>query len=257
MTRTGKRLTYLTITLGIVVLLIAGCAFKDKAMEPWYLLKLESDDEAIRVAAAEKLGEMKSLKAVPLLVGLLRELPEPKLGRDLYFLITEVGERIRVVEMKDDYWEQLWLGKALVEIGVQGVPLLLECFRDEDYRFNENLFMDLFVRKTLQRIGPAAIPILTPALQSSNPNTRRLALLTLAKFGNASDEAVPSIATLLTDEHSGVRLAAAVALWHLGSASQRAVPELRKATSDSNENVRKAATEALKKIQGGNLKDDQ
>ena len=43
MTSKGKRLTYLTISLGVLVLLVAGYAFKDRAVEQWYLWKLESE----------------------------------------------------------------------------------------------------------------------------------------------------------------------------------------------------------------------
>ncbi len=68
MTGKGKRLTHLTISLGIVVLLVAGYAFKDKAVEQWYIWKLESEDEAIRVAAADKLADIGSVKAVPHLI---------------------------------------------------------------------------------------------------------------------------------------------------------------------------------------------
>ena len=39
------------------MLLVAGYAFKEKALEQWYLWKLESEDEATRVTAAEKLHD--------------------------------------------------------------------------------------------------------------------------------------------------------------------------------------------------------
>ncbi len=44
----GKRLTYLTISLGVIVLLIAGYAFKDRAVEQSYIWKLESEDKSVR-----------------------------------------------------------------------------------------------------------------------------------------------------------------------------------------------------------------
>ena len=66
MTKECKRLTHLTIGLGVLVLLIAGYAFWDKAVEQWYIWKLESEDKAIRVATAEKLADIGSvLKGLP------------------------------------------------------------------------------------------------------------------------------------------------------------------------------------------------
>ena len=45
------------------MLLIAGYAFKDKALEQWYLWELESEDEEKRKLAAERLGENRSVVA--------------------------------------------------------------------------------------------------------------------------------------------------------------------------------------------------
>ena len=78
MTGKGKHLTHLTISLGVLVLGIAGYAFKDKAMEEWYLWKLESEDEETQKAAAENLGEMQSVRAVAKILQVLREYEEPK-----------------------------------------------------------------------------------------------------------------------------------------------------------------------------------
>ncbi len=64
----GKRLTYLTIALGVLVLAIAGYASRDLALEQWFIWQLGSDDKAIQVAAAEKLAYFGSVRAVPHLI---------------------------------------------------------------------------------------------------------------------------------------------------------------------------------------------
>ena len=74
----GKRLTYLTIGTGLLVLLVAGFASKDKALEQWYLWKLESEDEETQKTAAEKLGELESVRAIPKLLQVLRDYQQPK-----------------------------------------------------------------------------------------------------------------------------------------------------------------------------------
>ncbi len=67
-TSKSKRLTHLTVWLGIAVLVIAGLVAKDSLVEFYWLSKLDSEIEAERKVAAIKLGEMKSVRAVPRLV---------------------------------------------------------------------------------------------------------------------------------------------------------------------------------------------
>ncbi len=40
-----KSITLFTVVFGVIVLLVAGYAFRDKAVERWYIWKLESEDE--------------------------------------------------------------------------------------------------------------------------------------------------------------------------------------------------------------------
>ena len=44
MIRKKQRFTLFTAVVGVTVLLVAGYAFKDKAVEHWYIWKLESED---------------------------------------------------------------------------------------------------------------------------------------------------------------------------------------------------------------------
>ncbi len=54
--------------VGIVVLVAAAFSLKPVILEQWYIWKLESEDKAIRVAAAEKLADIGSVRAVPHLI---------------------------------------------------------------------------------------------------------------------------------------------------------------------------------------------
>ena len=72
MTSKGKRLTYLTIALGVLVLLVAGYAFRDKAVEQWFLWKLNSEDEGDKKRAIEKLAEMGSVLALPVILRIVQ-----------------------------------------------------------------------------------------------------------------------------------------------------------------------------------------
>ncbi len=63
--RRGKSIAISTAVLGVVVLVAAGVAGKERIREEWYLHQLGSADDATRLHAAGALGEMKSIRAVP------------------------------------------------------------------------------------------------------------------------------------------------------------------------------------------------
>lgn len=69
----GKRLTHLTISLGVVVLVASGFALKRPILEQWYIWKLESKDESDFESAANKLAEMKSVRALEVLIKKLKD----------------------------------------------------------------------------------------------------------------------------------------------------------------------------------------
>ena len=70
MNRKSKTFALSTAVLGLVVLVAAGIAAKDTIREQWYLHRLENGAEEEQIVAAEKLGDMRSIRAIPLLLGL-------------------------------------------------------------------------------------------------------------------------------------------------------------------------------------------
>jgi hypothetical protein len=69
--RRGKVVSWSCLVGGVVVLGLCLFAFRERILEEWYIYRLGSDDQAVRLVAAEWLGEKKSLRAVPKLVGLI------------------------------------------------------------------------------------------------------------------------------------------------------------------------------------------
>ncbi len=63
--RPGKLIARWSAALALAVLLACAVVFRDEFLEQWYLWKLDSQDEASRLLAAEKLGELQSVRAVP------------------------------------------------------------------------------------------------------------------------------------------------------------------------------------------------
>ena len=69
MKRASKKvIVVLVAVLSVVVLVAAAFALKRPILEQWYLWELDSEDEQERKSAAEKLGEMGSVRAVPHLI---------------------------------------------------------------------------------------------------------------------------------------------------------------------------------------------
>jgi hypothetical protein len=67
----GKVLALSTVGVGVVVIVAAGFAGKDWIREEWYLRRLEWGDMDDQIVAADKLSEMRSVRAVPILVAKL------------------------------------------------------------------------------------------------------------------------------------------------------------------------------------------
>jgi HEAT repeat protein len=84
---------------------------------------------------------------------------------------------------------------------------LIEAFKDGDevVRANAADAIVLLTPKT-------AVPPLTLALKSNDPNVRAQAARTLGRIRHYTDEAVPGLVLLLRDENDDVRQAAAEAL---------------------------------------------
>ena len=236
MRRKGKRLTYLTISLGVLVLVAAGFAFKRPILEQWYLWELESEDEQERKLAAEKLGELRSVRAIPSLIRILRgeyAFPgEPNPGEPLILHYSS---------------------EALARIGAPAVPSLIEIFSDKiEAKKLKDPDDDPRVAAvfTLGKIGTPAVHALTGALDSQDKNVRAHAAASLGGIGPESNDAITALTARLKDEDMDVRRESAFALGSIGPAAEAAVPSLRGTLGDADDQVRRAAAKALKKIQG-------
>ena len=135
-----------------MVIVWAGIAFEEKLVEQWYLWKLDSAEEEEQKLAAEMLGQMKSRRAVPRLIEILRRAPKHEGGvRSVAFspdgtrLSTTVrltwkpfsGSTVRVWDTAT--WKPIsgdirshYSFKALVRVGRPAVPALLRLLEDTD-----------------------------------------------------------------------------------------------------------------------------
>jgi hypothetical protein len=75
----GRRVAVGAGVLGLLVLAGTAFALRDRLIEQWHLFRLESRDVSVRFRAAVRLGEMRSLRALPKLVDVLKETDERRL----------------------------------------------------------------------------------------------------------------------------------------------------------------------------------
>ena len=125
------------VVVGAVVIVWTGLAFQQKVLEQRYLWKLESSEEGDKELAAEKLGQMRSRRAIPQLVEILRRAStQPGAVRSVTF--SPDGGRI-FVALRDGLTEMRipshvrshYSYRALVRIGRPAVPALLRLLEDK------------------------------------------------------------------------------------------------------------------------------
>ena len=109
----------------------------------------------------------------------------------------------------------------------------------------------LFAIKTLQKIGPAAVPALVAVLKDDDAKVRRRATYALGRIGPAADAAIPDLVAAIKDATVEVRRVAVSALGRIGPAADAAIPDLVAALSDDDAKTQKSAAFALGRIGRG------
>lgn len=69
----GKRIALLAGTVAVIALAVAVLASWDRLREEWYIWRVSSTDLKVSREAAEALGSLRSVRAIPELVRLLEE----------------------------------------------------------------------------------------------------------------------------------------------------------------------------------------
>jgi HEAT repeat protein len=102
-----------------------------------------------------------------------------------------------------------------------------------------------YVTTILGKMGPVALPTLTPLLKSEEEEARTKAVVALSLVGK---DAVPFLAGALKDKSARVRLNAAESLSLIGPEAKAALKELIAVLKDERPEVRQCAVEALGNI---------
>ena len=142
-TRTGRRIAIVTILVVGIVVMSVGVASRRAIVEQWYISRLGSDDEATRLHAANRLAELRSVRAVPHLLELIEkdDRENVETGGGLSFWSGPPSS-------KPTQWPEEWialtpLAYAIYEIGRSASPAVTKAQQEDvgDERFRLILWM--------------------------------------------------------------------------------------------------------------------
>ncbi|MBI4607029.1 MAG: HEAT repeat domain-containing protein [Planctomycetes bacterium] len=137
------------------VLALAGAALWPRFLEELHLRRLGSEDVDVRCSAAEALGNLGSVQAVPRLLDLL-------------------------AAEAQKYEPEMILAAAMVNVGASAAPGKLE---DPTQAAPEYVY-----REAIMKVGPPAIPELVRALEELDPLRQALAARFLGRLASAASE---------------------------------------------------------------------
>ncbi len=145
--------------MAVLVIAASAVVLKDRALEEWYILKLDGDGHD-RALAAEKLGDMKSVRAIPKLIEYFRR---------------ETGGPLPVQ----------FCTFALVRIGAPAVPALIPELK------SKKTWVPADAAMVLEGIGPPAkdaIPALEDLSMSHDSRNEEAAKRALRAIRNSPGE---------------------------------------------------------------------
>ena len=262
--RSGKSRAITTgiAVVGVVVLVAAGVALKRPILESWHIHLLDSDDEQKRMEAAQTLGEMKSVRAVPRLLELLQtEHGEFISLKKLHYtvqVLVEIGDAAAPIladslvvhaaraEPDREFFRQL---RAIFsKIGARVVSSLAEVLRRDNCEQAKRYALWMLEEiHDDERVVPALVETLRDKIQS----VRRVAALRLSRRdASRAKAAVPVFVEMLTDKNVRDLLEMTVVerLGNIGPDARVAVPILMKRLQSGDERLQKAARQALKRM---------
>jgi HEAT repeat protein len=185
--RTGRRAAIVTAGLALATALTAGIAGRRSILERWWIWRLGSGDRSVRDAAAGRLGELRSLRAIEPLIDAWRTRGDP-------------------VEDYSRYADHLHpCESALLQIGEPAFPALREALLDPS--------RSVHAAEVIVGIGGGeAVVVLMEGLRSGDAEIRGNAALFIRSLGRDAQEAVPTLERLLGDSDDRVREMAGRAL---------------------------------------------
>jgi HEAT repeat protein len=245
----GKKIVFAGLTLALAVLGVTAYLFRDRAVEEWYLWKLDSGNPTEARWAAERLAYRGSARAIPLL------LKSPRwFGAGLHQRCFETGERRATAQLKEflkhppkaeELGPYFWCLETLNSIEPRSPEAIVAASRVLERR-------DLGIQQCeialdiLEGGGESGTMQLTRLLDIEDPGIRRFALFRLAEIGPDASPAVPALIELLAQEPYFED--AALALVEIGSQTELLARLLVPRIASDDPSTRQSASKIIERM---------
>lgn len=232
-----------------ITITISYC-LKDIVIEQWYITELRFGGETAKRKAAEVLGGVKSVRAIPYLVGIFRDDPG----------ITQL-------RLSNGTPHMHWICSALTAIGAKGVPELIQNMEQDAsiviaHISGPNTFPKIEFENTpverawcVVRMGVEAltnmkdsiVPILLASIESGTIGQKLLGVMALEAIVPKGSDSIPALIASVADKHGLVRYYSVLAIGKIGMKAIAAVEALRALVEDTDEDsmIRLEAAVAL------------
>ncbi|HHT27732.1 MAG TPA: HEAT repeat domain-containing protein [Firmicutes bacterium] len=219
------------------------CAANDQ-MVPTLLRVLAERSAYGRIYVATKLGELRAVEAVPVLIPLL-QYPDFEVREAAAIALGKIGAVEAVPALIEAmFYDNPFYSpneaalEAIGEIGIAAAPLLASAWESD-----AAWVLQAEAYQAMGRIGIDTLPLCLELLLHENPVIRANAAGAMSEIGPAAKEAAPALMRALADDHPVVRSRVAYALGDIGAAE--AIPALIAALQDPETVVRRSAARSL------------
>ncbi len=190
---TGRRVAAILGALGAIALVAAAFVVWPVVVESWHIERLESPDADVRADAARRLGEMRSVRAVPVLVDTLASHvigPPDDNGFSIHYVAS-------------DEWLHRPEARALVAIGTPGARALAAKLEELPEPLRE------WCAAVLGEMDPPPLAVFADLLEHDDLNLRFVVLEGLGWQGENATGIVPCLVRALerTEDPRGLRVA--------------------------------------------------
>lgn len=242
-----KKRKWVLPIIAIIAVVVCWVWVAPFASVQWHIHKLYHEDEKVKEKAAEALAKI-GKPAVPALIRVLEDdndgIYDPELLRAASNALALIGkdakEAIPVLIHSDA--PEVPTASIVAGFGPDAIPYCIAALGSDDSYEQES------AAKALIQMGDDAIPSVLEALSTGNWRTRIKSaeiFERLAYEGNPVNEAVKPLTNMLDDTYHKVRLAGICALQEYGGDEEGLVPALLAASNDGHEEVRRYAVYAL------------
>jgi len=177
----GKRIAIALTTIGVATVVAAGVAMKDLIQEEWYIYKLWSNDENQIAKAANALGDLGSVRAVPKLINL-------SIWSANYEGIFYDNPGISLISRghsKYSFWIRRPACEAIKKIGLKCVPFLVFLLSSNN---QDQRIAAAFALGEIGKDSISAIPTLKETLLKADDELREICIDSINKILNKSEE---------------------------------------------------------------------